>query len=334
MKTIVESIGRTPVLDLCHPLVPVGKKLLLKLEQFNPNFSIKDRTALGLIQYALQSKKLVLGGRIVESTSGNLGKSLAMIGAAMGFRVTVVVDPKVSSSALNWYKAYGAEVDMVTVADSSGGYQKTRIARVKELLRNDPSAYWPNQYDNSDNPDYHSEVTSKEFMDYSCEVVAGCVSTGGHLSGIAKGLKQFKPNLKILACDVKGSAVLGGSFAPYLLNGVGLAWRSRNTHTQYFDYQMIIDDVHAMSLCRILARECGVLLGGSAGLVAYGALHLLHNSDIESVMAIMPDSGVNYLDTIYDDEWIKAKDLELLDTANLKSLLSSPKEQMPWLSVS
>ncbi|VVN41041.1 putative siderophore biosynthesis protein SbnA [Pseudomonas fluorescens] len=323
MQNIVESIGSTPVLELRHPLVPKNKKLFLKLEQFNPNLSIKDRTALGLIQYALKAGKLLPGGRIIESTSGNLGKSLAMIGAAMGFGVTVVVDPKVSSSALNWYRAYGATVDMVTVPDQSGGYQQSRIARVKELLKADPNAYWPNQYDNPDNPDYHCETTSKEFLPYDYDVLAGCVSTGGHLSGIAKGLKSHNSSMKVLACDVKGSAVLGGNFAPYLLNGVGLAWRSSNTHIEYFDYMAIVEDKHAISMCRILARECGVLLGGSAGLVAFGALQLLYNSDVNSILAIMPDSGANYLDTLYDDNWVREKDIAIQDSAKLLKFLSA-----------
>ncbi|QLG95484.1 pyridoxal-phosphate dependent enzyme [Pseudomonas yamanorum] len=331
MQNIVESIGCTPVLELRHPLVPKNKKLFLKLEQFNPNLSIKDRTALGLIQYALKAGKLFPGGRIIESTSGNLGKSLAMIGAAMGFGVTVVVDPKVSSSALNWYRAYGATVDMVTEPDQSGGYQQSRIARVKELLKADPSAYWPNQYDNPDNPDYHCETTSKEFLQYEYDVLAGCVSTGGHLSGIAKGLKRNNSNMKVLACDVKGSAVLGGSFSPYLLNGVGLAWRSSNTHLEYFDYTAIVEDKHAISMCRILARECGVLLGGSAGLVAFGALQLLHNSDVNNILAIMPDSGANYLDTLYDDNWVREKGIVIQDSVKLRKFFSAASNARPEL---
>jgi cysteine synthase len=245
-----------------------------------------------------------------------------MIGAAMGFGVTVVVDPKVSSSALNWYRAYGATVDMVTAPDQSGGYQQSRIARVKELLKADPNAYWPNQYDNPDNPDYHCEVTSKEFLQYDYDVLAGCVSTGGHLSGIAKGLKSYNSSMKVLACDVKGSAVLGGNFSPYLLNGVGLAWRSSNTHLEHFDYTAIVEDKYAISMCRILARECGVLLGGSAGLVAFGALQLLYNSDVNSILAIMPDSGSNYLDTLYDDNWVREKGIVIQDSAQLLKFFS------------
>ncbi len=117
-------------------MLPNGKNLYLKLEQFNPTFSIKDRTALGLIQAAFKSGKLKpREGTVIEYTSGNLGKSLAMLGAAMDFNVIIVVDPKVSTTSLNLYKAYGAQVDMVTIPDQQGGYQQAHIYRIKELSK-------------------------------------------------------------------------------------------------------------------------------------------------------------------------------------------------------
>ncbi len=323
MKSILETIGSCPVLELSHSLVPSGKKLYLKLEQLNPNHSIKDRTALGLVLAALESGDLAPGGTLIESTSGNLGKSLAMIGAAMGLKVIVVVDPKVSSSAINWYKAYGAHVDLVTTPDGQGGYQRARIARVQQLLQEHPGAYWPNQYDNPHNPVYHEKVSAREFTSLDYDVLVGCVSTGGHLSGIARGIKRERPQVKVLACDVVGSAVLGGSFSPYLLNGVGLAWRSANTDLDSFDYHSLIDDHHAISMCRILARESGLLLGGSAGLVAYGALQCLHGSSASSALAIMPDSGTNYLDTLYDDHWLDEKRIQLQDVEALRQDLQA-----------
>ncbi|AZC31708.1 pyridoxal-phosphate dependent enzyme [Pseudomonas chlororaphis] len=323
MKSILETIGSCPIVELSHSLVPSGKKLYLKLEQFNPNHSIKDRTALGLVLAALKSGHLAPGGTVIESTSGNLGKSLAMIGAAMGLKVIVVVDPKVSSTAVNWYKAYGAQVDMVNTPDGQGGYQRARIERVQQLLHEHPGAYWPNQYDNPQNPAYHDEVTAKEFARLDYDVLVGCVSTGGHLSGIARGIKRDRPQVKVLACDVLGSAALGGAFSPYLLNGVGLAWRSANTHLDCFDYHSLIDDHHAISMCRILARESGLLLGGSAGLVAYGALQCLYGSSAKSVLAIMPDSGTNYLDTLYDDRWLEQKNIHLYGVEALRQDLQA-----------
>ncbi len=315
-KNACELIGGTPVLDLQHPLVPEGKKLYLKLEQFNPNLSIKDRTALGMITKALNSGKLKRNGVIIESTSGNLGKSLAMIGAVFGIKVIVVGDPKISSTSLNWFKAYGAEVIYVTEPDENGGYQAKRIEKVKQLVNQIPNSYWPNQYDNHDNPRYHEEETSQEFRNIDFDILVGCVSTGGHLSGIARGVKKFSA-AKILACDVMGSAVLGGDFSPYLLNGIGLAWRSDNTDMDVFDYLLKISDAESISMCREIANKCGILLGGSAGLVVFAGLVALNDKNINSAMVITPDSGSNYLDTIYSDEWIRSKKIEILDSNEL-----------------
>ena len=205
-------IGSTPTIELKHPLVPDGKKLLLKLEMFNPTCSIKDRTALGLVRRAFETGRLQRGGTLVESTSGNLGKSLAMLSASLGLKLIVVVDTKVSKSNLNWYKAFGAQVELISNAGTHGSLQKARIARVRELLDEYEGAYWPNQYDNRDNPDYHEAETAQEMLKEEFDLLVGCVSTGGHLSGIARGIKNAQPSLKVLACDVAGSAIFGTPF--------------------------------------------------------------------------------------------------------------------------
>jgi len=170
---ITECIGNTPVVDFKSDLVPYGKKLYLKLDYFNPNFSVKDRTALGLVKAAMKSGKIRKGDILIESTSGNLGKSLAMLGAVYGFQVIIVVDPKISSNLLKWYNAYGAQVEMVKNPDENGGFQKARIQRVKELIVQYPNAYWTNQYDNPDNPNFHAETTGKEIVDLPIDSVVG-----------------------------------------------------------------------------------------------------------------------------------------------------------------
>jgi len=311
-KNITETIGNTPIIALEHPLIPNGKTLYLKLEQFNPTFSIKDRTALGLVLAAFKSGHLKQGGTIIESTSGNLGKSLALLGAAMNFHVIIVLDPKVSENTLNLLKAYGAEIEMVTVPDEDGGYQHKRIERVRELLSRYPDAYWPNQYDNPDNPQYHHDHTAMEICEMKVDLLAGAVSTGGHLSGIARWLKNNYSKTQILACDVKGSAIFGTPFEPYLVNGIGLAWRAKNTDLSLFDYQCQVNDQNAISLCHLLAREQGVLMGGSGGIVVYAALQYLHKTNIESALALIPDTGINYLSNIYDENWLREKGITLL----------------------
>jgi cysteine synthase A len=323
--SIIDTIGKTPVIKLHHSLIPEGKELFLKLEQFNPNFSIKDRTALGLIRKAIDSGKLKPGGMIIESTSGNLGKSLAMLGAVLKFKVIVVIDPKVSSSTLNWFKAYGAYVELVSVADNNGGYQQARIARVQELLAVHQDAYWPNQYDNDHNPDFHSGSTADEIGELNVDLVASAVSTGGHLCGIARGAKRENRKTRFLACDVEGSAIFNRPFKPYLINGVGLGWRSNNMNMSLIDYKINVSDQNAISICRVFARELGLLLGGSSGLVIYGALACLNLDDVNSVVAIAPDTGINYLEQIYDDVWLAERNINLCDVDSLHNniLISS-----------
>jgi cysteine synthase len=319
--SITELIGNTPIIVLQHSLVPEGKSLLIKLEQFNPGLSVKDRTALGLIQRAFDSGRLHHGDVVIESTSGNLGKSLAMLSACLGFKLIVVVDAKLSRKDLNWLKAFGARVEVVTDSSGSGGLQRARIERVKKLLLENEGAFWPNQYENPDNPRYHQEVTAREFFDVPAEMLVGAVSTGGHFSGIAKGVKGVRPEVKCMACDIEGSAIFGGTFHPYWVNGIGLSWRAGNTDQSNFDFVNIVSDQEAFSICRLLARDVGLFFGGSSGATIFSALLALRYSEFSRVLAIAPDSGVNYLDQFYDDSWLAERNIELMTMCALKQRL-------------
>ena len=262
---------------------------------------------------------------MIESTSGNLGKSLSMLSAAMNFKVIIVVDPKVSTVTLNWYKAYGAKVEMVITPDEQGGYQQARIDRVKELLKRNSNAYWPNQYDNPDNPTFHHDYTALEISHLNFDLLVGAVSTGGHLSGTARWFKANRPTVQVLACDVEGSAIFGTPFKPYLVNGIGLSWCAKNTDFSVFDRHCQISDREAISMCHILARERGILLGGSGGVVVSGALNYLHTTNVESALALVPDTGINYLDQIYDEDWLSHKKIELLTIPEMVNKISRPR---------
>ncbi|MGZ4828069.1 MAG: pyridoxal-phosphate dependent enzyme [Candidatus Angelobacter sp.] len=322
---VAECIGHTPVVEIHDNLVPPDKRLFVKLEYYNPSFSIKDRTALGLVKAAMSAGKLARGGTLIESTSGNLGKSLAMLGAVYGFRVIVVVDTKTSPALIRWCEAYGAKMEIVSETDENGGYQKTRVARVKKLLEKYPDAIWPNQYDNEDNPSFHYSTTGEEVAALQVDAIAGSVSTGGHLCGISRKIREKRPGTTIIACDVEGSAVFGGVFHSYLVNGAGLSWRSRNTDLAVLDKVCISSDQEAISICRLLARDSGLLVGGSAGLVVCGSLAWLIQSSAKSVLAIIPDTGANYLDQIYNDQWLADKGIALLSRGELDECLSGKR---------
>ncbi|MCR8842681.1 cysteine synthase family protein [Paenibacillus sp. SC116] len=324
-RNITECIGNTPIVALEDELVPVGKQLLLKLDYFNPTFSVKDRTAFGIVKQALELGEIKPGGLVIESTSGNLGKSLAMLGAVYHFQVLIVVDPKISPSLLKWYKAYGAEIEMVTEVDEDGGYQKTRYRRIQELLREYPDAYWPNQYDNPANPAFHFATTAQEIIDLPIDAVVGAVSTGGHLCGIGRFMKESKPDIQVVACDVEGSAIFNHPFHTYLINGVGLSWRTENTDLSVIDQVCMASDQEAISTCRLLASDHGLMIGGSGGLAVISALSYLYHSSASTAVAIIPDTGTNYLDQLYDDEWLSSKEITLLDRAQLQKTIHTKK---------
>jgi cysteine synthase len=235
--------------------------------------------------------------------------------------VIVVVDVKTPASVIRWCEAYGAEIELVHETDESGGYQKTRVARVKKLLEKYPNAVWPNQYDNEDNPKFHYCTTGEEVAALEVDAVVGCVSTGGHLCGISRKVREKRPRTTIIACDVEGSAVFRRAFHAYLINGTGLSWRSRNTDIKVLDRICISSDQEAISACRLLARESGLLIGGSAGLVICGALAWLKQSEATSAVAIIPDTGANYLDQIYDDTWLATKGIQVLTRTQLDERL-------------
>ena len=155
------------------------------------------------------------------------------------------------------------------------------------------------------------------------DAVVGSVSTGGHLCGISRRVKERRPRPTVIACDVEGSTVFGGPFHSYLVNGSGLSWRSKNTDLSLLDKVCILTDQEAISICRLLAKENGLLLGGSAGLVVCGAIAWLRQSSAKSLVAIVPDSGANYLEQIYNDNWLAEKGVSLLDRKELNEHLKT-----------
>lgn len=319
LRGIASLIGNTPMLSMTGGLVPVGKELILKLEGFNPSLSVKDRTALALVLAGFRSGRLRKGGTLIESTSGNLGKALAMLGASMKFKVVVVVDTKISKATAAMYSALGAEMIVVDRADEVGGFQKNRIKAVKEYVEQHPDAYWPNQYDNESNPLFHYSTTAVEILrsERKFDALVGAVSTGGHLSGIARRIKEEQPNTTVVACDSVGSAIFKNSFTPYLINGIGLGWRSANLDFEVVDHYCLVSDQQAISICLSLARSEGLLVGGSGGAVVFAALNHLYMSQDRSALALVPDSGINYLDQIFDEKWREKNSVQVLGNSQL-----------------
>lgn len=290
-------------------LASEGSEVLVKLEGHNPAGSIKDRPALRIIEEAERSGALEPGGTIVESTSGNFGKSLAMIGAVRGYRVIIVVDPKTAPSVTNFCRAHGAQLDLVDTPDEGGGYQKPRVERVRELLRELPGAFWPDQYDNPSNPRAHEETTAAEITDEidDLDVLVSAVSTGGHVSGLAAALKRAYPGLEVIGVDANGSSIFGTPYKPYLIRGIGLSWQPGNVDLAGIDYFHQVSDAEAFRTCRALARHEGLFVGESSGAAVFAAMYRAITQGDRRILVMAPDGGVNYVTESYDDSWVRER---------------------------
>lgn len=308
-ENLLETLGATPVVRLRKLLPRPDDRIYVKLEGANPSGSIKDRAALHMVEQAERANLLRPGATLVESTSGNLGKSLALIGAIKGYRVILVVDPKTPQSVLTYTTTFGAELDLVTRPDANGNYQTARIRRVRELVRQIPGAYTLDQYNNSHNPEAHRIHTAQEIIkDFDrLSALVAAVSTGGHLSGLSAALKEHFPALHVRAVDAVGSAAFGHPFAPYHMRGIGLSWRPGNLDTGIVDTLHRVADTEALSMCRVLAAEEGLLLGESGGAAVFAALGYAAMHPGERVLAIAPDAVSNYLYETYSDEWLRGR---------------------------
>lgn len=308
--TVLEAAGRTPLVRL-RRLTHPGSEILVKLEGFNPGRSIKDRSAFFMIEEAERRGRLRTGGTIVESTSGSLGKSLALVGAVKGYRVVLVIDPKTPGSVVRFVKALGAEIDMVDVPDEDGGFQRARIRRVRHLVETIPGAYWPDQYNNPDNPRAHALTTAHEILDDvgGFDALIASVSTGGHLAGLSRTVKRHLPKTTVIGVDAVGSAAFGRPFTGYRMRGLGLAWEPGNLADADYDARQLVADHEGIATARLLAKCEGLLVGESSGAVVFSALCYTARHPGSRVVAVAADDGANYLDESFDDEWLRSENL-------------------------
>ncbi len=314
VNNLLEIIGNTICIKVKNVIANDTSRIFLKLECLNPTLSLKDRLALALVNDAEKSGKLKKGSTIIESTSGNLGRSLSLICNQRGYRLILVLDPKVSQTNLSYYKAFGAEIVMVDEKDQNGGYQKSRIKKVKDLLNEIPSAVWLNQYNNLNSQTAYQYTLANEIIsDFKhIDHLVASVSTGAHLSGVSKQLITKFPQLTVTAVDAYGSSIFGFPYKPHYMNGIGLSWTPKNLDLSVIKNIHIVSDVQAFSVCRLLSTLDGLLVGGSGGAVLFSCLKLaLQNSEPQIILGIIPDSGITYLNSIYNDEWIDSKSISL-----------------------
>lgn len=309
---VSQIIGATPLLELV--CAPNGSRVLLKLEQFNPTGSAKIRMAKQMIEDAEAAGRLKPGGWIVESTSGNTGMGLALIAAERGYRFTAVVDNHSSKEKLRVMRALGAQ--FAYVGDSCSGQLATaeRDALAGKLAE-EQDACWTEQHNNPANPQGYAAL-AQELLDVLGDSITHCigaVGTGGSLFGTGRVLRERIANVQIIGVEPLGSVIFGGPGGAYYQSGTGTppgAEIGKLIDYELLDEGVTVTDRQAFNTARYLARHRGLLVGGSAGGVIYHALQKLMDTPPGSVLvALVCDGGEKYLDTVFDDDWMNARDL-------------------------
>lgn len=306
--SVLDLIGNTPLVRLKNVTKGLKAQVFAKVEYLNPGGSIKDRIALNLVLAAEEAGLLKPGGTIVEPTSGNTGVGLALVAQQRGYKCVFVVPDKVSEDKQNVLRAYGAEVVVCPTAvapESPDSYYSVSDRIVKEL----PDAWKPDQYSNPNNPRSHYESTGPEIWNQTdgkvTHFVAG-IGTGGTISGVGKYLKEVSNGkVKIVGADPEGSIYSGGTGRPYLVEGVGEDFWPAAYNPQIVDEVIAVSDAESFEMTRRLAREEGLLVGGSCGMATVAALKVAKNlGEDEVVIVVLPDSGRGYLSKVFNDAWL------------------------------
>ncbi|MFV2011980.1 MULTISPECIES: cystathionine beta-synthase [unclassified Micromonospora] len=306
--SVVDLIGDTPLVRLRNVSAGISATVLAKVEYFNPGGSVKDRIALRMVEAAEQAGLLRPGGTIVEPTSGNTGVGLALVAQLRGYSCVFVCPDKVSEDKQNVLRAYGAEVVVCPTAvapeDPRSYYQVS-----DRLAAEIPGAWKPDQYANPANPQSHYEGTGPELWTQTegriTHFVAG-VGTGGTISGVGRYLKEVSGGaVRVVGADPEGSVYSGGSGRPYLVEGVGEDFWPQTYDRSICDEIVEVSDQESFELTRRLAREEGLLVGGSCGMAVAAALRVARRAGPDDVVVVLlPDGGRGYLSKIFNDEWM------------------------------
>jgi cystathionine beta-synthase len=308
--SVLELVGNTPIVRLDSVGRKVKPRLLAKLDHLNPGGSVKDRIGLAMIEKAEAEGKLKPGGTIVEPTSGNTGVGLAIAAAHKGYRCIFVMPDKMSQEKISMLRAYGAEVVICPTAvepDSPESYYSVSDRLAEEI----PGGFKPDQYSNMANPEVHYRVTGPEIWQQTggeIEAVVISVGTGGTISGVGRYFKEKKPDVLIVGADPEGSVFTAKherDVHPYLVEGIGKDTWPKTMDPSVVDEWVRVSDRDSFLTARRLAREEGLLVGGSGGTTVWAALEIADRFGPDAtILTMIPDSGRSYLTKFYDDNWM------------------------------
>ena len=298
-------IGNTPLVQLNHLTQGLPARVAVKLEFFNPAGSVKDRIAIAMVENAEKTGKIKAGSTIVEATSGNTGIGLAMVCAAKGYKLVIIMPESMSKERRMLLRAYGAELILTPAAEGMSG----AIAKAEELVQNNPDTHFmPRQVDNPAHPEIHRQTTAEEIWrdtDGKVDIFLAGVGTGGTLTGVGEVLKARNPNVQIYAVEPANSPVLsGGEKGAHVIQGLGAGFVPSILNTQIYGNVLAVTNEDALATARALAEKEGILAGISSGAAAWAALELAKKPENAGklIVTVLPDFGERYLSTaLYAD---------------------------------
>jgi cysteine synthase A len=298
-NSILNSIGKTPLIHLNKLTKNIPSTIVAKLESLNPGGSVKDRICLSMINQAEQNELINKETVIIEPTSGNTGIGLAMVSAVKGYSLILTMPETMSEERRRLLKAYGAK--LVLTPGKEG--MKGAINKAKEIAKDIPNSFIPHQFQNLANPKIHRETTGPEIWESTSgkvDLLVSGIGTGGTITGVAEYIKPLKPSFRAIGVEPYTSSVLnGGKPGPHKIQGIGAGFVPEVLKTEILDEVIKVKDEDAMETSKRLAKEEGLLVGISAGAATFAALEVGKRSENSGklVVVILPDTGERYLST-------------------------------------